>query len=188
MTPERPLRCATDPSNNRYTHTRRRIRAEIVPPGGQNAPPGNKALIEMFEELGMNELAAQLLTPSEGVAKTTINAVKSLFSTFVMVGDRPFIEHPLVSRLLKGVVNLKPSLPSYEEIWDPKPLLEHLQSWGQTRQLSTDKLNRHTACLFLLATGQRLQWGRGQLYDTLHHQDEVERPGTKPPHTNIQGV
>ena len=64
---------------------------------------------------------------SEGVAKTTINTVKSMLSTFVTVGGRPFGEHPLVSRLLNGVGNLKPSLPRYEEIWIPN------HSWKTSR-------------------------------------------------------
>ena len=113
------------------------------------------------------------------------------------VGGWPFEEHPLVSRLLKGVGNLKPSLLRYEEIWDPKRLLEHLQSWGQTGQLSMDKLNRLMACLFLLATGQRLQalglmncgdfkWGEGSCTICYTTKIKSNDPGRNL--TNVQGI
>ena len=94
---------------------------------------------------------------TEGAARTTINTVRSLLSAFVTIGGKPFGEHPLVGRLLKGIGNLKPGIPKYKTMWDPKQLLTHLQSWGPTNLLDTEKLNKRTACLFLLATGQRLQ-------------------------------
>ena len=85
-----------------------------------------------------------------GVARNSINTVRSMLSTFVMVGGKPFEEHPLVSRLLKGISNLKPPAPKYSTIWDPKQLLDHIQGWGPVELLDTDKL----MCLYLLATGQ----------------------------------
>lgn len=94
---------------------------------------------------------------TEGAARTTINTVRSLLSAFVTIGGKPFGEHPLVGRLLKGIGNLKPGIPKYESIWDPAQLLTHLRGWGPTQRLDTEKLNKRTACLFLLATGQRLQ-------------------------------
>ena len=92
-----------------------------------------------------------------GAARNTINTVRSLLSTFVTIGGRPFGEHPMVTRLLKGIGNLKPNAPKYEAVWDPRRLLNYLQGWGPTHLLDVDKLNRRTLCLFLLATGQRLQ-------------------------------
>lgn len=94
---------------------------------------------------------------TEGAAKTTINTVRSLLSAFVTIGGKPFGEHPLVSRMLKGIGNLKPSIPKYESMWDPRQLLSYLQEWGPTESLDVEKLNKRTTCLFLLATGQRLQ-------------------------------
>lgn len=92
-----------------------------------------------------------------GAAHTTVNTARSLLSTFVTVGDRPFGEHPLVARLLKGISNLKPTGPRYDNIWDPKLLLNYVQAWGSTHELDCERLNKRTTCLYLLATGQRLQ-------------------------------
>lgn len=94
---------------------------------------------------------------TEGAARTTINTVRSLLSAFVTIGGKPFGEHPLVGRLLKGIGNLKPGIPKYEAVWDPTQLLAYLRGWGPTQNLEVERLNKRTACLFLLATGQRLQ-------------------------------
>ena len=79
-----------------------------------------------------------------GAARTTINTVRSLLSAFMTIGGKPFGEHPLVGRLLRGVGNLKPSIPKYRAVWDPTQLLNHLQTWGPTPLLDIEKLNQRT--------------------------------------------
>ena len=72
---------------------------------------------------------------NKGAARSTVNAVRSMLSTFLQTDDKPFGEHPMVTRLLRGIANLKPGLPRYDIIWDPEHLLAHLKAWGNMEDL-----------------------------------------------------
>ena len=46
-------------------------------------------------------------------------------------GDKTtFGEHPLVTHFLKGIYELKPSLPRYSVIWDLGTVLKYLQTFA----------------------------------------------------------
>ena len=68
-----------------------------------------------------------LLKPfSKGAAGNSIHTVQSLVSTFVTYGGCPCGEHPLFTRLLKGIHNLKSMVPKLSCAWDPCILLKAL--------------------------------------------------------------
>ena len=64
-----------------------------------------------------------------GLGYSAINTARSALSSVIMLGhNTTFGEHPLVTRFLKGIFELKPSLPRYSVIWDVGTVLKYLQS------------------------------------------------------------
>lgn len=61
-----------------------------------------------------------------------------------------------IKRFFKGVYNLRPNLPRYENIWDPSVVLDYLNKLP-CEKLNLKELTFKLAMLLLLATGQRLQ-------------------------------
>ena len=65
----------------------------------------------------------------EGLGYSAINTARSaLSSVLTLPGNVTFGKHPLVTRFIKGVFELKPSLPRYNHIWDVSVVLEHLKT------------------------------------------------------------
>ena len=65
----------------------------------------------------------------DGLGYSAINTARSaLSSVLTSPGNVSFGNHPLVSRFLKGVFELKPSLPRYHRIWDVSVILRHLKN------------------------------------------------------------
>ena len=60
-------------------------------------------------------------------------------------------------RFLKGVFRLRPPKRRYNFIWEPKVLLDYLESLGENRNLSLMDLSIKTASLLALITAHRLQ-------------------------------
>jgi hypothetical protein len=44
-------------------------------------------------------------------------------------------QHPLVTRLLKGAFNDRPSLPKYTNTWDMQTAVDYIQSLGENSRL-----------------------------------------------------
>ena len=66
-------------------------------------------------------------------------------------------QHPLVSRLMKGIFQEKPPRPKYTEIWDVSIVLSHLRSLSPVDKLSLKELTLKLVVLILLVSGQRGQ-------------------------------
>ena len=62
----------------------------------------------------------------------------------------PIGQHPLVTRLLKGVYNTRPPKPHYTETWDVDRVLNHLSSLGENSQLSLKQLSQKLVVLMAL--------------------------------------
>ena len=60
-------------------------------------------------------------------------------------------------RFLKGVFELKPSLPRYSSIWDVSVVLQHLRPLGPPTQLDLKSLTKKTTMLLCLLTGRQCQ-------------------------------
>lgn len=94
----------------------------------------------------------------EGLGCSAINTARSaLSSVLTLPGNVTFGNHPLVSRFLKGVFELKPSLPRYHHIWDVSVVLEHLKTLEPVSTLDLKVLTLKLTMLLCLLTGQRCQ-------------------------------
>ena len=95
---------------------------------------------------------------TSGLGYSAINTARSaLSSVLILPNNRTFGAHPLVARFLKGVFELKPSLPRYSSIWDVSIVLQHLRSLGPPTQLDLKSLTKKRTMLLCLLTGQRCQ-------------------------------
>ena len=58
---------------------------------------------------------------------------------------------------MKGIFELKPSLPKYNEIWDVRVVLDYLKTFGASTALPLKELTLKLTMLLCLTTGQRGQ-------------------------------
>ena len=94
----------------------------------------------------------------DGWGYSAINTARSALSTVIHTSDHgSFGTHPLVVRLLKGVFQLKPSLPKYSHVWDVGVVLNYLDSLGTASGLDLKMLTKKLTTLLGLLTGQRCQ-------------------------------
>ena len=68
-----------------------------------------------------------------------------------------FGEHPLVARFLKGVFELKPSLPRYAFVWDVGTVLRYMQSMTPMTDMTLAMLTKKLTTLLALVTALRWQ-------------------------------
>ena len=89
---------------------------------------------------------------------SAINTARSALSSIITLGKGESVgSHPLISRIMKGIFQLKPSLPKYTTIWDVGQLLGYLESLPLSAELSLKDLSLKTATLLSILTGQRCQ-------------------------------
>ena len=71
----------------------------------------------------------------QGLKYRTLNCYRSALSSALLpIEGFQAGSHPLVSKLLKGIFNLRPPEPRYTDVWDVGQVLRYLQSiWAQTR-------------------------------------------------------
>ena len=88
---------------------------------------------------------------------STVNTAKSMLSSvFSLLHKRDIGAEPLIRRFMKGIFNLKPSLPRYGNTWDVQVVIDYLDSLNTT-ELSLRLLSVKLATLLALTTGQRCQ-------------------------------
>ncbi|VDI63893.1 Hypothetical predicted protein [Mytilus galloprovincialis] len=81
-----------------------------------------------------------------------------MLSSFLSVNREITVgQWPLVKRFLKGIFNLKPSLPRYQKTWDVNIVLQYLMTLTPVHMLTLRVLSYKLVTLLLLLTGQRLQ-------------------------------
>lgn len=106
------------------------------------------------------ENAIEFLTDifQSGLGYSAVNTARSALSSIIVLPNgSTFGEHPLVRRFVKGVFELKPSLPKYNEIWDVGLVLEHLRTLPELELISLKDHTRKLATFLCLLTGQRCQ-------------------------------
>ena len=54
-------------------------------------------------------------------------------------------QHPLVTRLMRGVFNDRPPVFGYNSTWNVQAVLTHITSWGETESLSLKQVSWKTA-------------------------------------------
>lgn len=93
----------------------------------------------------------------DGLGYSTLNTARSALSTFISFHNKPVGSHPLVIRFMKGVFELRPSLPRHSTIWDVSIVLKFLELWYPPEELNMKHLTWKLVSLLLLATAQRCQ-------------------------------
>ena len=93
---------------------------------------------------------------SEGLGYSAINAAKSAISSFLSFINTctQFGTHVLIKRFMKGIFELKPTLPKYNCTWDLDMVLNHLKVLSPLCDLSLLQLSKKLVMLFALCTGQ----------------------------------
>ena len=106
--------------------------------------PAEAPLAEVLEFLSH-------LFRERGLAYRTINCYRSAISSFHAPIDGSNVgKHPLVSRCLKGVFNLRPPLPKYTFFWDVRTVLDHLSSWNSPKMLDLKQLSVKSVTLLAI--------------------------------------
>ena len=88
-----------------------------------------------------------------GLQHRTINVIRSAVSmTHERIEGLPIGQHPLVTRLMKGVFNLRPPRPRYSYTWDVDLVVQHI---GENSDLTLKRLSRKLAFLMALVVASR---------------------------------
>ena len=94
----------------------------------------------------------------QGLTYRAINTARSALSSYITLENGTCVgQHPLVSRLMKGIFQEKPPRPKYTDIWDVPIVLSFLQVLSPVDKLSLKELTLKLAMLILLVSGQRGQ-------------------------------
>ena len=72
----------------------------------------------------------------------------------MLLGNVSFGSHPLVSRLLKGVFELRPSFPKYQDTWDIPVVLKLFENWNLD-EITLKDLSLKLTMLLAITTSQR---------------------------------
>ena len=106
----------------------------------------------------MSVLDFVTLLYQQGLTYSAINTARSALSSHITLENGTCVgQHPLVSRLMKGIFQEKPPRPKYTEIWDVSIVLSHLRSLSPVDKLSLKELTLKLIVLILLVSGQRGQ-------------------------------
>ena len=92
----------------------------------------------------------------EGYQYRSLNSYRSAISSVHEKIDGHTVgQHPLVTRLMKGVFNDRPPLPRYTCTWNVQTVLSYISSWGSNDSLSLKQLSWKTAMLLALTRPSR---------------------------------
>ena len=92
------------------------------------------------------------------IGYSALNTARAALSSFVILTDgHTLSSHPLVTRFMKGVFNLKPPTARYSTTWDVKPVLDYLRNLPSISNISLQDLSLKTCMLVALVTAQRQQ-------------------------------
>ncbi|XP_068671322.1 uncharacterized protein [Montipora foliosa] len=81
------------------------------------------------------------LYPEMGLTYSAINTARSALSSYITLEDGISLgQHPLVSRLLRGIFQSKPPSPRYSETWDVSVVLHYLQGLSPVGTLKLKEL------------------------------------------------
>ena len=95
---------------------------------------------------------------ADGRSYNTINTYRSaLSSTLCNINNVAVGSHPLVTRLLKGVYNLRTPSPRYSSTWDVTKVTGYLKTLYPLDQLSLKSLTLKTVMLCALSSALREQ-------------------------------
>lgn len=95
----------------------------------------------------------------QGLSYNSINTARSALSALLQIKETtvPFGQLPLVKRFMKGVFELRPSFPRYDNIWDINKVFTFFREKPNMTDLSLKELTVKLTFLLLLLSGQRCQ-------------------------------
>ena len=110
--------------------------------------------IELFQPEVHNGVEFLVSLYKASLGYSALNTVRSsLSSLLILENDAKFGDHPLVVRCIKGILELKPSLPKYNEIWHVRVVLDYLKTFGASSALPLKELVLNLTMLLCLTTG-----------------------------------
>ncbi|XP_072015819.1 uncharacterized protein [Amphiura filiformis] len=99
-----------------------------------------------------------MLYYDKGLSYSAINTARSALSQFIIYkGHCTIGSHPYVIRFLKGVFNLRPPTPRYQDTWDVSVVLKLLNTLSPVRKLSLKMLTLKVVTLIGILTAARAQ-------------------------------
>ena len=92
----------------------------------------------------------------QGLQHRTVNTIRSAISgTHDRVEGLPIGQHPLVTKVMKGIYNERPPQPKYTTTWDVGQVVGHLRSLGQNESLSLKQLTMKLVLVMALVQACR---------------------------------
>ena len=92
----------------------------------------------------------------QGLQYRSINLIRSAVSmTHKNIEAAPIGQHPLVSRLMRGIYNSRPPTPQYCSTWDVAAVLSWLKDQGDNQDLSMKELSGKLSLLMALISANR---------------------------------
>ena len=93
-----------------------------------------------------------------GLTYSSLNTARCALSTVILMPNgNTFENHPLVTRLMKGVFESRPTLPRYNSIWNLSTVLDFIKTLGPNEELSLKNVTLKCVTLVALLSGQRCQ-------------------------------
>lgn len=133
-----------------------------------------------------------------GIGYSAINTARAALASAVELTDSLFSisTHPLIIRFLKGVFQVRPTLPRYTFTWDVATVFQYLKGQSPAHKITLKMLSLKLVMLCLLVTGCRGQTIRlldiscmckGKSAYIFNMEDLVKqsRPGKKQPQVEL---
>ncbi|XP_071949188.1 uncharacterized protein [Antedon mediterranea] len=96
---------------------------------------------------------------NSGLSYSSINTARSMLSSLFAVGQEyaSFGQLPIVKRFMKGIFELRPSLPRYSYTWNVNVALDYIRGQPSIKESSLKEISQRLAFLLCLLSGQRCQ-------------------------------
>ena len=88
--------------------------------------------------------------------RSICNARSALNNIIYLPEFSDISQYPLIKKFIKGIFNLRPPQPRYEEIWNVSIVIQFIDEWGYNDYLSLKQLTIKTATILLLLSGERI--------------------------------
>lgn len=93
-----------------------------------------------------------------GLAYSSLNTARCALSTIILLPNgNTSGTHPLVTSLMKGVFESRPTLPRYNSIWHVSTVLDFIKTLGPNEDFSLKNVTLKCVTLVALLSGQRCQ-------------------------------
>lgn len=104
---------------------------------------------------------------NKGASYSSLNTYRSSLAQIAPDFSQDF----RIQKFFKGVFMLRPSMPKYQNTWDPSVVLKYLRKL-KNAEINLNVLSQKLVALLALATGQRLQTLASIDINNIHRTDE----------------